>query len=284
MNCAGLIYDNSRHYLDHLGPICSLFRMPLVTLDPEIGELAKENYPELEVLDGPIPSTIVTCDSKPLLEAVFPHRTFTTYWLPHGNSDKPIDPKTLHREDHLLVYGPKMRALLGRGVSVGNFRYAYYRKHQSFYDRLWDLPSTEKLFLYAPTWDENGTFWEAFPALVKNLPKETHLLVKLHPNTLQKFAPEIEVFKGRYAKPNLHFLPDKTPIYPLLSRIDALITDISSIGYDFLTFEKPIYLLKKSFLPGTQIDPNTFSFLLEEQDPLPKRNLYFATFDENCRF
>src|SRR5579862_4181017 len=93
MQCAGLIYDESIHYIDHLAPFCALLNWPLIICEPSIADLAEQYYPDLtiirkEALAIQLPGFTVTCDTKPLLYASFPGQRTKTFWLPHGNSDK----------------------------------------------------------------------------------------------------------------------------------------------------------------------------------------------------
>jgi CDP-glycerol glycerophosphotransferase (TagB/SpsB family) len=62
--------------------------------------------------------------------------------------------------------------------------------------------------------------------------------VKPHPNTERKYKIELTRTKVRLLE---HF----PPIYPLLDRTDAYIGDMSSIGYDFLAYERPLFFLTK---------------------------------------
>jgi len=230
MNYAGLIYDDSRHYLDHLGPFCALMNWPLIVCEPVVADLARNYYPDLRVIETPlraleIPLWIVTCDPQPLFLAAFPNRTCQTLWLPHGNSDKGW--KTPFFEglgEIAFVYGQKMvdfmhaQNVFPKTFRIGNFRWHYFLKHQAFYQKIIPCPKSGKKILYAPTWEDsenNGSFWSAFPHLADSLPRGSHLLVKLHPNTLRKYAVELEVLMGRYAKrKNILFLSEMLPIYP----------------------------------------------------------------------
>lgn len=301
MDRAGLIYDDSRHYIDHLAPFCALAGWPLIFCEPELAELAARFYPDLQVIytqlsELKLPRIVVSCDSVPLLSAAFPHQTFRHLWLPHGNSDKGWNSpffEALKSETAALVYGQKMvdfmfeKKVFPHLVRIGNFRWEYFLKHESFYRSTIELPKG-KNFLYAPTWDDsenNCSFWHAFPELAAHLPNDCNLLIKLHPNTIAKFGVELEILMGRYAKKkNLIFLPEYPPIYPLLSQCSAYIGDMSSIGYDFLKFERPMYFLgTKKHLPlqkcGLSIDPKTFDFSLEEPASSLKKELYDYTFD-----
>lgn len=294
MNCAGLIYDHSKHYLDHLAPLCSLLDLPLILCEPALVDLAHKYYPDLTILEErsltlKLPSHLITCDNRPILKAAFPNQNFHILWLPHGHSDKGWNTPLfdiLKGEKITFAYGQKMADSIGtkHRFLVGNFRWHYFQKHKKFYEKLYP-PSQKKTYLYAPTWDDaekNNSFWASFSHLVKILPEQTQLLVKLHPNTVEKFLVDIELLKTRYEHhSNLIFLPDLPPIYPLLNLCDAYIGDMSSIGYDFLTFDKPLYFFNaKSHLPlhqcGAPVSPNTFSDT-DSFSPLRKKT-YDQTF------
>jgi teichoic acid glycerol-phosphate primase len=256
MKCAGLIFDESFHYIDHLAPFCSLMGWPLIAFEESVAEQCRKFYPDLEVVEeASLPPCVVTCDNRALLEAAFwPRWNAKTLWLPHGLSDKgwkvPFF-EALEKEDLLLVYGQKMRDVLAAkkvrvpSFSVGNFRYEYFKKHRGFYEALVrEQFGDQRFVLYAPTWEDaenNGTFWDAFPKLAESIPKQ--LLVKAHPNTVRKFGHRLERCKGM--APHVQFLEEFPPIYPILERTDVYIGDMSSIGYDFLPFKRPMVFLRK---------------------------------------
>jgi CDP-glycerol glycerophosphotransferase (TagB/SpsB family) len=261
MKCSGLIFDESFHFIDHLAPFCSLMGWPLIAREESVADFCRTFYPDLEVLEeGAIPPCVVTCDNRALLEAAFwPRWTAKTLWLPHGLSDKGWKApffEALGKEDLLFVYGQKMRDVLAAKkvlipqFSVGNFRAAYFEKHRKFYEQIvQERFGTRRFLLYAPTWEDsenNGTFWEAFPSLAKTISER--LLVKLHPNTERKFGHKIERLKGMF--PDVEFLEAFPPIYPILERTDAYIGDMSSIGYDFLHFGRPLYFIRRE-----KVDP-----------------------------
>lgn len=292
---AGLIFDESKHYLDHLGPFCALMEWPLIVCEPTLAELARKYYPDLEIiekdpLDLSQPSHIVSCDTRPLLQAAFPRWRFEsikTFWLPHGNSDKGWNSlffEALEKEPYALVYGQKMIDFMkAKGVApqmfiVGNFRFSYFQRHKAFYEKLLRSLPHKNNFLYAPTWDDaerNNSFWKAFPILAESLPKEMNLLVKLHPNTKRQFEIELERIMGQYEKKkNIVFLEEFPPIYPLLHLCNAYIGDMSSIGYDFITLEKPMFFLNSNrreglylFRCGMEIFPHQYPSLFHLYNP-----------------
>lgn len=260
---AGLIFDSSSHYLDHLAPFCALMGWPLVLTEPTIAETAKKYYPNLSIIEADhwqlnnILSDfrhIVSCYPESLIQAAIGPFDGECLWLPHGNSDKGhISPafQALGTDSITLVYGQKMidfmhaKKVHSQTIRIGGFRHLYYQKMQAFYDAMpiVSFAKKQQTLLYAPTWEDfenNCSFWQAFPKLAQELPKDVNLIVKLHPNTTTVHAPQIERLMGQHENGHLQFLLDFPPIFPLLSRSDVYLGDRSSIGYDFLFFDRPM--------------------------------------------
>ncbi len=295
MRCAGLILDDSPHFLDHVAPFCALGGYPLLICEPELADFATKFYPDLDVRYVPFqeleaPKWTISCYSKSFLAANFPWKETKTLWLPHGNSDKGWHAPIFESLecDVAFVYGQRMidfmaeKGAFPKTIRVGNFRYEYFRKH-----KLRETALEKKIFLYAPTWDDyedGNSFWKAFPTLAKQLPEDCHLWIKMHPNTMSRFGHKIEILIGKYERDNILFLPNEPPIYPLLAKCTAYIGDMSSIGYDFLTFNRPMYFLNaKKFLPlhqcGKSIEAEAFDFVLDHSFLDQQRKLYEYTFD-----
>lgn len=290
---AGLIFDESFHYIDHLAPFCSLLNCPLIAYEESIAHACRTFYPHLEVLQTrALPACMISCYSRPLLDAYLGpwHPPCKAIWLPHGLSDKGWKSpffEALGGEDLLLVYGQRMRDVLQAKnirvpqLSIGNFRRHYFDIHRLFYEQLLQKRFGQRRFnLYAPTWEDtenNGTFWEAFPRLLEHAPSDRLLLIKLHPNTERAHLAKIERCKGMVPN-HIIFLEDFPPIYPLLERADIYIGDRSSIGYDFLSFQRPMYFLCREKTDAER-DPSAHlmrcgeQILLEEIPQLFKKNL-----------
>ncbi len=267
---AGFIYGPLEHHLDHLAPFCSLMQIPLVLTDEDLLQKARLYYPNLELLnwnclEAPFEvvqrfDTIFYSTPRCMFDEIFfiaettLRKKIKTIWLPHGNSDKGHASSLmegLKDEEALLVYGPKMIDFLKTknvskpSISLGNFRLEYYSRHKLFYDSLIQklaLPSI-KTILYAPTWQdgENSTsFFEAADQLIQQLPSDVLLLIKLHPN-LEKDIRVIQFMLQNETHPNVRFLTGFTPVYPILEKADLYLGDMSSVGYDFLTFNRPMF-------------------------------------------
>lgn len=285
---AGLIYGSELHHLDHLGPLCSFLQIPLIVTEEKLYILAKRYYPDLEailfdylaiseylvshfdVIFYSIPRDIfdeIFFFSQKLLQ-----KRIRAIWCPHGNSDKGESifyMEALKKEEAALLYGKQMIDFFKRkgvydqlkgSVITGNFRHEYYLKHRAFYDSLAEkeisrkLPEAEKTLLYAPTWQDyerSTSFFDASTLILETLPQEHNLVVKLHPNLVQQEEFLVEELIRKYEdRDNILFLSEFTPIYPLLNLVDLYIGDMSSIGYDFLCFNKPMFFLNQNLRDG----------------------------------
>jgi hypothetical protein len=204
-----------------------------------------------------------------------------TIWCPHGNSDKGnkiLYMEALKKEEVVLVYGKQMIDFLKRklvfdqlkGYAItGNFRHQFYLEHRSFYDAIAGkeiagrLPKAKNTFLYAPTWrdyENSSSFFDAATPIIEQLPEDHNLIIKLHPNLHLQEEFQIDELIGKYQeRQNLLFLMDFPPIYPLLNLVDVYIGDMSSIGYDFLIFDRPMFFLNQN-KRNAQNDPGPYLF------------------------
>lgn len=278
---AGLIYGPSPHHIDHLAPLCQVMCIPLLCTEQEIAHAAQRYYPKLEVILCEyltIAEFLVThfdlvfySMPRALFDEIFffaqkfQNKKIHTLWCPHGNSDKGahnLFMETLGKEEIALVYGQKMIdffkeknvfATLKGHVVLGNYRHQFYLQNQAFYDALIaqevlrKLPQAKRTVLYAPTWqdgEKSSSFYAATPHLIEQLPSDWNLIIKPHPNLrLQDellFEEHCDTYKDH---PRVLFLHDFPLIYPLLQAVDLYIGDMSSIGYDFLTFDRPLFFL-----------------------------------------
>lgn len=281
MNYAGLIYGLEEHYLDHLAPLCHLLKIPLIVTEPKIYDLCKSFYPKTKTLlfdEQEIGEKlvlqfelIICCTPRALFDEAFYFAQFNlqkkvhTLWCPHGNSDKGWHApymESLKEESGLLIYGKQMEHFLHAKhvlpslphMFVGNYRFEFYQSHQAFYDHLTNklislLKSCDKILLYAPTWRdyENScslsSIWEI---LISKLPENWTLIIKPHPNLFKQSPELINTIERIISNKNSILLINHFPsIYPLLKCIDAYIGDMSSIGYDFLAFNRPMFFLNE---------------------------------------
>lgn len=311
--CASLIYGPELHHLDHLAPLSAILQIPLIVTDDKIAELARRYYPNLEVILVDylaLPEHLVThyeilfySMPRDLFDEVFffaqkaAQKKIHTIWCPHGNSDKGngiFYMEALKKEEAALLYGKQMIDFFKRKgvfdqlkkyVVTSNFRYQFYLAHKGYYDALIEkeifrrLPQSKKTLLYAPTWkdyENSSSFFDATVPLIEKLPSHHNLIIKLHPNLILQEEFKIEEWIQTYQdRSNLLFLKEFPPIYPLLNIIDLYIGDMSSIGYDFLTFNRPLFFLNQNqkdtlkdpglylFRSGIEIHPEDYSDIHE---------------------
>jgi hypothetical protein len=333
------------HLVDHIGPVCIGMDIPLLFTDEQHYQIASRYYPELkpELVDAEYvaPDSLTAnyeiifspnyCDRTLFKDLFGPAeqlygKQMRWVYCSHGNSDKGQAYYLMEmyaEEDIVLLYGQRMMDFLKEKdvlhkvqnyVITGNYRYPYYRKHQAFYDAIIEeevfsrLPKGKKNILYAPTWNrEDTSFFSACASLCDHLPEDFNLIVKIHPEIESENYGAAYQMTSRYEnRANILFLRDFPLIYPLLARTDIYVGDMSSIGYDFLLFNKPMFFLNEYaqgpnqrndfflFRCGVEVAPqnygNLFSLIEEstlcDQERFSKirEETYFHTFGEERAF
>jgi len=264
---------NYTNHLDHFVPLCDLLDATLFVYSKEDEAVLNTFYPKTkyrlllqdesmfqtlaEEADILIASTAETGSYFQMRIEEVTGKKIPSIFLPHGQSDKAYAAsRMVTHAQHRFVYGPYMRQqIIDQGVSVqtmftlGNFRLAYYQKHVDFFSTL--LPNSfrkkKQTILYAPTWndhEQSSSIQEGFP-LIDTLAKEYNLIIKLHPLTFRD-QPGYYYAMEEKAKQhtNIWFASDIPCVYPILSISDFYIGDYSSIGYDYLVFNRPLIFLK----------------------------------------
>ncbi len=257
--------------------------IPLLFLDEKDSELGKKYYPGLQIATQDYasfnPEYFIQQYDVLFLSDLWDRHTFHQKFaplekkynkvlrhvhVPHGYSDKAFYLKKCANEDITLIYGQNMLDMLKENkvwdqvhefVLTGNYRYTFFKQHAAFYRQLvqqeilsqFDQP--RPVILYAPTWmdlEESSTFFTADEAVLGKLPSYYNLIVKLHPRLELDDPAAYHRIMGKYEhKKNILFLTDFPLVYPLLDCATLYIGDMSSIGYDFLAFDKPLFFLNQ---------------------------------------
>jgi hypothetical protein len=312
----GLNPQSQIHYIDHLAPVCILMDIPLVFIDERDQSIAIRYYPGLKTEFIPYEELtrefLITHYDVLFMSDLWDRKDFHESYAdlesshgkilrhvhcPHGFSDKGFYLKKCANEDICLVYGQNMIDLLKiekvledlhHYVVTGNYRFTYFKKHREFFDQVYEKEIESRFekkqftILYAPTWldlEESTTFFDAYNYLIDNLPKSFNMIVKLHPRLELDDNAMYYHITGKYEKqPNVLFLKDFPLVHPLLAHVDAYIGDMSSIGYDFLAFNKPMFFLNKQkrnartdrglylFRCGIEIRPDAYPLLYQMID------------------
>lgn len=267
MRCAAFNTGSEYYMLDHIAPLAELLQMPLITTEEKNFELARKFYPQVQVrfmpdLEfrlGEIAEEFDTLfESKfwgvhlPLIFENLYKKKMRLIYCPHGQSDKISCLGQYASQDTVLHYGPLMIEMLKEldiplpnSAIVGNYRWNFYKKYKDFYDRLAPVNRNKKTLLYAPTWKDNdqGTsFFQWGAKVIEELPSDWNLILKIHP-ILEEREPLLfyPIAKRAEKKENVFLIQEFPPVYPLLAQADVYLGDFSSVGYDFLAFQKPLY-------------------------------------------
>lgn len=275
MKACGLLIGASEQYYDHIASFCLYVSLPLLVTDLDAQSSLEELYPGLLVIHKSVAelptyalthfTTFVSCSPRPFLNQILGltsellNKPFMSFFLHHGNSDKGHASSLMEgmaHETHTFIYGTKMEEFLKEKnvfkqlqgvVSIGNFRekvFTHYKKH---FERQLGYVKKKKTVFYAPTWEDaehSCSFFDALETLLTTKDDRYALIIKPHPNTVAQHAVEMERLKG--AVNNLDDVTLVThfpPIYTLLNHADIYLGDYSSVGYDFLTYNRPMFFL-----------------------------------------
>lgn len=309
-NYAALNVSFRHSFIDHIAPLSSLLDIPLIVSDEKNAQMTTRYYPEAKMRYWPDFEfrmkeiadefdVLFSCDywSKRQQAAFGLHtqKPMVFVFCPHGQSDKGYHSSSLApyaEQEAVLLYGSLMREMLmdlqiwdkiEKSAVVGNFRRRYYETHRERLLKLADgelfsrLHRGKRTLLYAPTWsdlEQSGTFFEYGEHLLKRLPSDWNLLIKVHPNLVQNDP--VLYYRLRLIeekRPNFLLVEDFPPIYPILERVDVYLGDYSSIGYDFLAFQKPMFFFQRPHLSrprlhacGRVLDPSEDLYKAMETD------------------
>ena len=281
---------DSVNHLDHLAVVAYFMQIPLVTDEESVYECIEKYYPQitpifirehqriLEYLAARYDTLFVSGahyrrDLAPLFEIFF--RKKVHFWYcPHGNSDKPMDQFKL--QNYSLIYGNQMEERLGKMailpqldayVHTSNYRFPFYLENEDFYDEhveneiFSQFKTKQPTLLYAPTWEDmensSSLFDVGFP-IIDQLPDHYNLIVKLHP-WLQHHQPgHVHLIREKYKDfPNIVVLSLFPLVLPVLKRTDMYLGDFSSIGYDFLYFNRPMFFFDPEKREKTRAEANS---------------------------
>ncbi len=270
------IHTGGPHYLDHLGVLSILLNLQLLVTEEETFQAARQYYPALSVELIPLKDLTLhymayhfdvifesghywAAELLPLFDLLF-HKKMRIVYCPHGNSDK----RSLHRmvKDISLVYGNHMvdhlrqtGESLNEYIFTGNYRFFYYLKNKNFYDFLLmqqvgrKVDQDKKAIFYAPSWSDQESslsFLTKSERIIEEVGTFYNIIIRFHPFFNEIYPGCIEQLLDKYEDTKgVIFLNEFPCIYPILNYVDGYLGDFSSIGYDFLSFDKPLYFINR---------------------------------------
>lgn len=112
-----------------------------------------------------------------------------------------------------------------------------------------DLKPDRKVVLYAPTWTPGlssaDMLGDRVADLIRGRRTDVTLLIKPHPVTVNHRPQWLEIWRAVAAsQPDVHFFDDPAAdIMPLLKRADVLVSDASSVMFQYLAMNRPMVLI-----------------------------------------
>ncbi len=283
MNGGIFCHMNIIEFYDHMVPLSFILNVPIyVSDDPISMSLCEEYYPQVDIREHSLkestpqyfavnydymifPSHVKREEEHLLAESEKHGKKLCIMFCPHGFSDKTYYWLEYTKKDYVFVYGQNMLDIFHeigisldpqRCIMVGNYRYEFFKEHREHQisivknEFFQGVDMSLKTLFYAPTWVDDGnssTFFEGIKSIIEKLPKDFNLIVKPHPRILVCFPSEYYEVLSHYAQHDRVVFIDEFPmIYPILDLCDYYLGDMSSIGYDFLSFNKPMFFINKS--------------------------------------
>lgn len=190
----------------------------------------------------------------------------TKIFVGHGTGDKKFgsNARILEGYDYHFVSGPKhLEKLRDVGldipkeklVRIGNLRFDDYVNdeidREQELDRLGVVDRTRKNILYAPTWKwGDGTLHKYVYRFSKEITKEHNLIVRPHHHD-SKYLPKIKLWAKLTGIRHLYFSNPAALVRSDTMRdfaaSDIMISDTSSILYEYLITRNPIIVAKNNY-------------------------------------
>jgi hypothetical protein len=276
-------------FLDHLIPMCHFWDIPVLCTDAWVFTCAQTFYPPTQILFAGQSDfqqilsnyqTFLTVEPCRLHPKAFKFGEFLyqgegcTIAGFHGNPAKFRDAYWIERyadEDLILLYGQYLVdyfkekgawSRLKKTALLGNLRKTFYEKHKFFFDRVaqpYLFPKNHKrTLLWAPTWSY-PEWQDPFSALIEKLPADFQLMLKFHPFTHRLFPEKVNALIEKYRDREGVLILEEIPlVYPLLDQADIYLGDMSSMAYDFLSYDRPLFLMGGNSYPwATTVDPQS---------------------------
>ncbi|HEY2864171.1 MAG TPA: CDP-glycerol glycerophosphotransferase family protein [Casimicrobiaceae bacterium] len=299
------------HHIDHLAPWCAILDVPMLVCEAPGQRDAAQCYPGLKLVgmhDVTTPGGLAHMidavrELRPrvvLYSHLFDRQTLRDLFgagrasprivhCPHGFSEKRQDYATrIAQQDVALLYGQHALDQLGalgvasmscKVVLTGNVRRGYYLAHRNFFRSQLNRFGLQegdgrRTILYAPTWNDavgSSSFVSAFTSFAQKLPAGSRLVVKTHPHQEYEAAELDRLLADYRGRDDIQVLRNNPLTFPLLDMADVYVGDMSSLAYDFLVFDRPMYFLNQTaggiadaresrlFRCGTPIDPSGYA-------------------------
>ncbi len=215
-----------------------------------------------------------------------------TIFVGHGTGDKKYggNPEILLSYDYHFISGPKHLAKLedvgikiseNRLISIGNPRFDNYleiKNNNRYLDFLGVKNISLPTVLYAPTWEwGGGTLKKLVYKLARKLSGKYNLIIRPH-HFDTHLIPWLRLWVYRERLENIYFSNPNNILYEdtmdVFASSDILISDTSSLIYEYLITGKPIIRVKIGDDQDLHAMPDEMT-ILGKSDILDSENLEF---------
>jgi len=198
------------------------------------------------------------------------YKNLTTIFYEHGSSDKKyndgseIGSKKIMKYDYIFLWGPKNQQKVldaaphiatDRLIEIGGFRFDKFQNHEELKNkRLHSLglrDTSRKTVLYAPTWAfGNGTIKTLGEQFIREITQEYNLILRPHHHDRWYGW---RIYQQARLKGNRHIYYSQpadiigNDILYDFALADVMISDMSSVVYEFLITGKPIVLIDNKY-------------------------------------
>jgi len=208
-----------------------------------------------------------------LANAIKPEQDYkncTTIFHEHGTSDKKysdgqsIGGQKLAKYDYIFLSGPKNRERfkdidleipVDKMIKIGGLRFDdYVNGHinrDNELERLGIKDKNRKNILYAPTWRfGNGTLRQYAIKFIREITKEHNLIIRPHNHDRRygawvHFISKLKGIKHLYYSSPINLIKSDT-LFDFAAS-DLMISDISSVIYEYLITGKPMIIIQNDF-------------------------------------
>lgn len=193
-------------------------------------------------------------------------RVLKTIFIGHGTGDKKYGSNTqsLESYDYHFISGPKHLEKLKdcnlnipkeKLIKIGNLRFDDYLNNkidkEKVMDRLGIKDRSRKNILYAPTWKwGDGTLLKYSHPFSKEITKEHNLIIRPHHHDrkhlykLKLWAKINNIIHVYFSNPAAVIQSDTMDVFQIS---DILISDTSSILYEYLITQNPIIVIQNQY-------------------------------------
>jgi CDP-glycerol glycerophosphotransferase (TagB/SpsB family) len=193
-------------------------------------------------------------------------KTCKTVYIGHGSGDKVFGGKGAYMDsfDYYFLPGPKMKEKLldvgknipeERLIKIGNPRFDAIVnetiKKEAVLDRLGVKDRSKPVVLYAPTWRfGNGTFKKYAYKFAEEITKEFNLIIRPHYHDTKRLRKlglwaKLKGIKNLYFSDSSDLIKADTMLDFVAS--DIMISDTSSVLYEYLITGKPIIVAENKY-------------------------------------